>query len=243
MTGRWAWAVLGCMALATVGCSSDGDKKFGGFKEQTFNYGGEERRYAVYAPSNYDPKKAYPAVLFMHGLFEKGNDGKAPTKVGIGPAIKEHPERFDAIVVFAQTSENWQARGQADLAVATLDDAAKRFNIDPRRVVATGLSNGGAGVWLAGAAHPGRFAALMPLCGFAEYDAVRKLASSRTPVWAFHNNFDFIVLPGGTKKMVEKINRDGGDAKMTIYNGVGHNCWDDTYGDKKVIQWMFAQRR
>jgi predicted peptidase len=43
--------------------------------------------------------------------------------------------------------------------------------------------------------------------------------------------------------MVEQINKAGGNAQMTIYNGIGHNCWDDAYGDKKVIKWMFAQRR
>ena len=241
MTMRCSCLLIMVCLLTAGGCSGDSDKSFGGFKQESFSYGGETRNYSVYAPSNYDPKKSYATVLFMHGLFEKGNDGKEPTKVGIGPAIRKHPDRYNCIVVFAQTSKNWQADGQVALAVATLDDAAKRYNVDNRRVIATGLSNGGAGVWLAGAAYPGRFAALMPLCAFAEYDTVDKL--TRLPIWAFHNSLDYIVGAGGTKKMVEKINKAGGNAQVTIYSGFGHNCWDDTYNDEKVVKWMLSQRK
>jgi predicted peptidase len=228
------------VAMIGVGCSGGGSSNVS-FKPETFTYNGEARNYAVYTPPNYNPSVKYPAVLFLHGLFEGGNNGTSPTKVGIGPAIKENPERWKCIVIMAQTSSNWQKDGSVELAAATLDDAARKYNIDQNSVVATGLSNGGAGVWLLGAKYPGKFAGLAPLCAYAEEDTIPKLTT--VPIWAFHNSMDPFVFPSGTRNMVEKINKAGGNAQITIYGAFGHDCWDTAYADEKVVSWLQSQRR
>lgn len=228
-------AVLFCGA---IGCSSG--KKVS-FKTESFKYDGETRKYSIYTPEKYDPAKRYPTVLFLHGLFESGNNGTGATKVGIGPAIKDKPDRFDCIVIFAQTSGSWRDDDQLPLAIATLDDATKRFGVDPARVTATGLSTGGAAVWKLGARYPGRFAALMPLCAFSSDEDVPNL--TRQPIWAFHNRFDPFVGVWNTSGMAGKINSAGGRAKHTVYAGFGHNCWDDAYGDRDVVAWMQGQAK
>ena len=60
------WAVL---MSGLVGCSSGGKANF---KQESFNFAGDTRKYAIYTPANYDPQKKYSAVLFLHGLFESG---------------------------------------------------------------------------------------------------------------------------------------------------------------------------
>ncbi|MBC7784517.1 MAG: phospholipase [Burkholderiales bacterium] len=227
-------------ALLSVGCGSGGSGNVK-FREDSFVFNGETRNYAVYTPPGYDKAKKYPTILFLHGLFEGGSNGTSQTKVGIGPAIQNNPERWNCIVVMAQTPSNWQKGDSLDLAAATLDDATRKYNIDPARIVPTGLSNGGAGVWLLGAKYPGRFAALAPLCAYAEYDTVPKLTT--LPIWAFHNSTDIFVGSGGTKEMVERINKAGGNAQVTIYGAFGHNCWDEAYADTKFVNWMQTQRR
>ncbi|MDB5328829.1 MAG: esterase [Phycisphaerales bacterium] len=229
------WAVL---MSGLVGCSSGGKANF---KQESFSFAGDTRKYAIYTPPNYDPQKKYPAVLFLHGLFESGNDGMGATKVGIGPAIKENPERFNCIVVFAQTSDSWRDDDQLPLAMATLDDATRNFGIDPNRVTVTGLSTGGAAVWKLGARYPGRFAALMPLCAFSSEDDIPNL--TRYPIWAIHNRFDPFVGVWNTSGMCEKINTAGGHAKHTVYGGFGHDCWDRAYADKDVVAWMQGQAK
>lgn len=213
----------------------------GDLDKQSFIYSGESRNYAVYKPPGYDPNRAYPTILFLHGLFEGGNDGKAMTKVGIGPAIYKHPDWFKCVVVFAQTSGSWRDPDEQPLAMATLQDAEKRFAIDPNRVVLTGLSTGGEAVWKLGAKYPDKFAALAPLCAYSDYDDVPKLL--HTPIWAFHNSIDPFVSSGSTDKMVKKINDAGGDARKTIYTTFGHNCWDATYNTQKVVDWLQNQHK
>jgi predicted peptidase len=224
------WVVFFCFGCATGG---QGHSKF---QTESFVFNGEPHPYAVYTPVNYDSQKPYPAILFLHGLFEGGSDGVSMTRVGIGPAIQKNPERWNCIVIMPQTPSNWQKPESVELASAVLEDAQKKYSIDRRRVVVTGLSNGGAGVWLLGAKYPGRFAGLAPLCAFAEYEAVPNLI--QVPVWAFHNSSDWVVSSNDSKKMVEKINQAGGNATLTLYGGFGHDCWTQVYSDPDVVQWL-----
>ncbi len=225
-------------ALVSVGCAGGGNVKF---KDESIVFNGEKRPYAVYTPANYDAMKPYPTVVFLHGLFEGGSDGKSQTGVGIGPAIQKNPERWNCIVIMPQTPSNWQKPESIELATAVIDDAAKKYNIDSKRITVTGLSNGGAGAWLLGAKYPGKFAGLAPLCAFAEYDTAPKLTS--VPIWAFHNSADWLVGSGQSKEMVERINKAGGNATVTIYGGLSHDCWSKTYADPEVVAWLQNPKR
>jgi len=234
---RWMKVMFGfVLSCFTHGCASNVE-----FKRQSCVFNGETRNYAVYVPAGYDEKKAYPAILFLHGLFEGGNDGKDMTTVGLGPAIAKHPQRWNAVVIFAQTSGSWRDSDQHPLALATLDAAAKKYHINPKRVVLTGLSTGGAGVWRLGAQHPRRYAPLAPICAYSAYDEVPKL--TKIPIWAFHNSTDPFVSSGSTDEMVKRINAAGGNARKTIYGRFGHNCWDAAYGNAKVVEWLTTQTK
>ena len=61
------------------------------------------------------------------------------------------------------------------------------------------------------------------------------------PLWAFHGDQDTAISFEESVRMVEGINARGGDAKLTIYPGVGHNCWVYVYDDPEVLAWMLEQ--
>src|SRR5207237_4956978 len=46
--------------------------------------------YAVYSPPD-SSSSPLPVILFLHGAGERGADGWAPTRVGIGPALCRFP--------------------------------------------------------------------------------------------------------------------------------------------------------
>src|SRR5947209_2633813 len=81
---------------------------------------------------------AWPVVLVLHGGGGYGQDGVSPINEGLGPAIRRHPERFPALVVFPQTPANgtpgWQQVG-GRIALAALDNTLAEFRGDPSRVV------------------------------------------------------------------------------------------------------------
>ena len=239
------------LTLPFVGChgaarQSDGSPMLQtfatGIVPKTIDLNGETYRYAVYVPPDYSPRHPWPAVLFLHGAGERGDDGEKQTTVGIGKAIREHPERFPCLVIMPQSRPDvrWDAPMQA-LALAALDAAQTEYNIDPRRIVLTGLSLGGYGTWAIGAQHPDRFCALLPICGGGDPAAAPALA--RLPIWCFHGDADPVVSVEESRKMVAAVRAAGGNVRYRELPGVTHNSWDPAYGDPEVIAWMLQQRR
>lgn len=212
-----------------------------GFLNKTMNVDGADRSYVVYVPRDYRPDSKWPLILFLHGAGERGDDGLAQSDVGIGRAIRFHPDRFPCIVVMPQCPKDvWWDKVTTHIDVALRQSLAE-YSIDPDRVYLTGLSMGGYASWQYGAEHSDQFAAIVPICGGGKSAAPTVLA--KVPIWAFHGEDDSVVRPSETTRMVEAVQKAGGTIRCTMYPGVDHNSWDKTYGDPEVISWLLQQRR
>lgn len=221
--------------------SAEADSTKPGFHVRTVETPGGTRKYTVYVPEGYDGKTAMPVVLFLHGAGERGEDGLVPAQVGLGPAILAHPERFPCLVVFPQARETWAA-GSADsqAAVSALEDVLKTYKTDPGRLVLTGLSMGGRGTWELAAASPRKFAAIAPICGPGRLETVEALKG--LPVWAFNGDEDRPTTVYGLRDMVAALKKQGNEARLTEYRGVGHNSWDRAYSDPELAAWLLKAR-
>ena len=224
--------------------SAAGDDHAAGFHLRTLTTPDGPRKYVVYVPRGYDAAKAWPAILFLHGSGERGVDGVAAARVGIGPAILARPEEFGALVVIPQAKQTWSAESpDARDALAALDAVRADYKVDARRIVLTGLSMGGAGSWSIGAANPGRFAAVVPICGGPSRQ--QEVALKGVPIWTFVGDHDGARTVLGLRDAVAKLRELGSNPgpRLTEYRGVGHNSWDRAYGDPALIAWMLAQSR
>jgi len=78
--------------------------------------------YRLLLPENYNKKRAYPLVLFLHGAGERGNDNELQLVHGselfLGAEVRE---KYPAIVVFPQCAIDstwsgyiWQEDGRID---------------------------------------------------------------------------------------------------------------------------------
>ena len=218
-----------------------------GFVNKTFkNADGSTSPYVVFVPHDYDGKKEYPVILFLHGAGEtkstKGG-GKMPVEVGIGPAIKKQEKTFPFIVVIPQAeTRGWGAEGpNAKRALAMLDEVLKEYKTDPKRVYLTGLSMGGMGTWSVAMAHPERWAAIVPICGRGDTSKAEKIKD--IPCWCFHGDADPTVKVDLSRNMVKAIKEAGGSPKYTEYPGVGHNSWNAAYASKELYDWLWSQKR
>lgn len=43
--------------------------------------------------------------------------------------------------------------------------------------------------------------------------------------------------------MLEAVNKHGGNAKLKICYGVGHNAWDYAYTDEELMHWLLKQKK
>ena len=208
-----------------------------GFHLRTVKTEQGERKYTVYVPEGYDDKREMPAVLFLHGSGERGEDGIQGAQIGLGAAIARNPKAFPMIAVFPQARKTWAADSDdAKAALAALDDVLASFKVDRKRVVLTGLSMGGAGAWEIAAAHPDRFAAVVPICGRGKPEAAATLKDR--PVWTIVGDEDSDRTVRNTREMVAALRAVGAKPKLTEYRGIGHNSWDRAYNDPSLAAWM-----
>jgi len=215
----------------------------------------------VYVPAHRPTDRPLPVILFLHGAGERGSDGIAQTTAGLGNAIRRNPERFPAIVVFPQVPRDQAWEGDpAEAAMEALRRTQAEFRTDPDRVYLTGMSMGGRGTWYLAHRHPGAFAAVAPVCGWAGElpfrpylkpvvpkeagDPLKALAQGlgRTPVWIFHGEMDDVVPVEGSREPARVLKELGCDVRYTELPGIGHNAWDPAYGSKAFLDWLFAQR-
>lgn len=202
---------------------------------------GSETRYFVFVPRDYDGTKRVPVVLFLHGTAEaRGQSGGQPTEVGLGAYIRQHDKTFPYLVVFPQAQSADWAKNQ-DLALAALDKTEEEYRTDLRRVILTGLSMGGIGVWNFALSEPNRWAALVPICGRGDPKKADKL--KQLPVWAFHGATDSTIPPAGSRDMVAALRAAGGEPRYTEIPKVGHACWDAAYATPELWDWLAEQRR
>ena len=206
--------------------------------------------YAVWLPPGYTKTRVWPAMVFLHGSGECGTDGLAPTRIGLGPALIAHPERWPCIVIFPQKPREdveWEERESEDLLLAILDRAERELPVDRHRVALVGMSQGGHGVWVIGARHPERWTCLVPVCAYGRARTVSPRVA-RLPVWAFHGLLDDRVDPRDTREIVEgirvqraKLGLDSSATRMTLYPGANHNAWDSAFGDPELAKWILSQ--
>lgn len=251
--------------LMMAGCASHPDSARGRFESRAVKVDGRTAYYQVFIPATAARTPgALPVVLFLHGSGERGGDGLKQTHAGLGPHLRRHAADFPALAVFPQVPgrQEWSGRNNR-VALAALDATIAEFGADPSRQYLTGMSMGGYGSWNIALDDPGRFAAIVPVCGavlapravrptlFVEqvaqesdpYAAIAKRLR-HTPIWIFHGALDDVVPPDDDRRLHAAFQSAAArDVRYTEYPEGNHNAWDVTYADPAMWAWLFAQKR
>ena len=247
---RWVLALVVLLAPAAALAET-------GFLDRTVKVDGKDYAFQVYVPRKPLPGPK-PIVLALHGAGERGADGLLQTEVGLAGAIRRHPDRWPAIVVFPQAPEGqlWMAV-PAKVAMAALAQAEREFKTDHDRVYLAGLSMGGNGVWRLAWEQPDRFAAVVAVCAFvgpfrslppiagAGPDPYAALAArtAELPTWMVHGDADSVVPVDESRKLAAALKTAGARVTYKELPGVDHNSWDPGFGDEALPHWLFQQRR
>jgi polyhydroxybutyrate depolymerase len=198
---------------------------------------GRERSYIVHVPPGYDRSKPTPLVMIFHGAWTDaaitvaltGMDRKAdacgfiavyPNGTGFG----EHALFFNA---WSKQGPE-PAEGMPDdvkFTARMLDDLEQRLNVDPKRVFAAGISNGGMMCYRLAGELSDRIAAIASVAGtttLASYHPTRPV-----PVLHFHGTADSVVPFNGP---------DSRNFKLKIFKSVDQSIqtWVDLDGCPKV---------
>lgn len=197
-------------------------------------------RFLLYLPKGYDQQdgRKWPLIVFLHGSGERGDDIEK-VKVHGPPKLVAAGQDFPFIIVSPQAPGNTVWNG--DTLNALLDELIARLPIDVERIYLTGLSLGGYGTWGIAADRPERFAAIAPVCGAGDVKTACRLKN--LPIWAFHGEKDTVVSLKDDQDMVDAVKACGGDVKFTVYPGVGHDSWSETYANPALYEWFLQHQR
>lgn len=174
---------------------------------------GMTRRYLLYVPSTYDPSTPAPLVISLHGFVEW------PAHQAQISRWNDLAEEVGFLVVYPEGTgfpRRWRAGGwpgdpAADVRFVSdlIDRLEGEYNIDPARVYANGLSNGGGMSYVLGCALSDRIAAIGGVAGAYVYPLDECRPSRPVPMIVFHGTADPIVPYLGGES-------DGTEARLPV---------------------------
>jgi poly(3-hydroxybutyrate) depolymerase/lysophospholipase L1-like esterase len=238
----WKRVGIGVLAVSVLAGAARGDEaKPATQTEQAFEKEIKVKvklNYLLFLPEGYGKgEKTWPLILFLHGAGESGDD-LARVKTHGPPKIVEKKKDFPFIVVSPQSPRGgWNP----DALNGLLEDVVARYKVDKDRIYLTGLSMGGFGTWALAAAHPERFAAIVPICGGGNPADAKRLKD--LPIWVFHGAKDRVVPLARSEMMVKAIRTAGGKPKFTVYPEAGHDSWTETYNNPELYKWLLEHKR
>jgi len=173
----------------------------------SLSVGGRERTYLLHLPPVYDGRHLLPLVIVLHG--GGGNAPGAVRMTGFSP--KADKEGF--VVVYPNGSGRlktrlltWNSGNCCGYALdnevddvgfirALIEELVKTRSIDPTRVYATGMSNGGMMTYRLGCELADKLAAIAPVAGALNVENCAP--ANPVSVIIFHGTADEHVLYGG----------------------------------------------
>jgi len=235
------------------------------YSKDLFVRGNDTLRYRMMKPANYNPKKKYPVVLFLHGAGERGSDNEAQLTHGWNLfADSMNTAKYPAFVIFPQCPQNisWanvsvnrsaqpyqleflsnQPMTKPLMLVSQLmDSLAESGSVNKKKIYVGGLSMGGMGTFDILWRKPNFFAAAFPICGGG--DSTKALVYGRKfPIWVFHGADDPVVDVKNSRRMVAELQKAKAKVKYTEYPGVKHDSWTNAFAEPELLPWLFKQHK
>ena len=220
--------------------------------------------YRVLLPENYDRKKNYPLLVFLHGAGERGTDNEKQLTHGAAMFLREDVRKnFPAIIIFPQCPENsywsnvdikednrsriysFKAGGEPTFAMKMLQELMQKilrdYPVQRKRVYVGGLSMGGMGTFEIVGRNPKMFAAAFPICGGGAPSIAPEL--SKITWWVFHGGRDDVIPPEHSQRMVDALRASNAKVKFTLYPEANHNSWDPAFAESELLPWLFSQEK
>lgn len=156
---RTLWVMLAALAIPLLVAGAE----FVSFavrnaSTHTMVVDGRERDYVLHLPAGYDARRTWPLVISMHGAALWGAVQRDVSR------WNEVADREGIVVVYPSGAAGrglrvW-GRGDVPFIARLIDTLVARYHVDPARVYADGLSNGGGMAFVVSCALADRIAAV-----------------------------------------------------------------------------------
>jgi phospholipase/carboxylesterase len=203
------------------------------------NEPGSRGGFSLYVPEYYTPERAWPLVMALHGGSGNGR--------GFLWSWLRDARSFGAIVVApTATGNTWALMGEdtdtPNLA-RILDSVRARWNVDPTKLLLTGMSDGGTFCYVTGLEATSPFTHLAPVAAtfhplMAEMADAERLRG--LPVHIVHGRLDWMFPVQVARQTRDLLTAAGADVTYRELEDLSH-CYPREM-NAEILRWLAGER-
>jgi phospholipase/carboxylesterase len=199
------------------------------------NEPGSRGGYSLYVPEYYTPGRAWPLVVALHGGSGNGRNF-------LWSWLRD-ARSFGAIVIApTATGPTWALMGEdtdTPNLMRMLETVCGRYNIDSRRMLMTGLSDGGTFCWVSGLDRASPFTHLAPVAAtfhplMAEMADTERLRG--LPIFLVHGKLDWMFPVQVARQTSNLLSAAGTDMTYREIDDLSH-CYPREM-NAEILNWM-----
>ena len=200
-----------------------------------------EQPFALWVPPNYNPRRQYALIVALHGM---DGDERMISEKCFNIPDRGFSDEVILLSVFGRGDIAFEGPGEADF-WDTIQWVRDRYRVNPSRQYLTGLSMGGYATWRLAVEYPEQWAAVAPVCGGGDVNALQALRD--VPVWCVHGANDEFVSVNESRRLVEELRRLDFTHRYDELESWGHNSWEWLYDPDRhkdtLVDWFLKFRK
>lgn len=213
------------------------------YLEKSFKQNEKGLKYILTAPTDYKKGESLPLIVFLHGAGERGDNLDA-LKTYCIPKLFTNNQDYQGLRVLTLSPQCPTERTWVDYkweVISLIDQIADEYGVNKDAISLCGISMGGFGTWEIALQVPEKFSAIAPICGGGMNWRAWYLRN--TPIRVFHGKLDDVVPISQSEAMVNSIKLQGGNVEFTVYDDLGHCCWDRAFEETDLVSWLANARK
>jgi phospholipase/carboxylesterase len=199
------------------------------------NEPGSRGGYSVYVPEYYTPERSWPLVMALHG-------GSGNGRGFLWSWLRDARSLGAILIAPTATGATWALMGDdADTPnlARILEQARQRWNIDERRLLLTGMSDGGTFCYVMGLASSSPFTHLAPIAAtfhplMAEIADAERLRG--LPVYLVHGQLDWMFPVQVARQTQAHLSAAGADVTYREISDLSHCYPREINAD--ILSWL-----
>ena len=199
------------------------------------NEPGSRGGFSLYVPEYYTPERAWPLVMALHGGSGNGRDF-------LWSWLRDARSQGAILVAPTATGNTWALMGEdrdtANLA-RILGAVRSRWNVDPARLLLTGMSDGGTFCYVTGLESASPFTHLAPVSAtfhplMAEMADAERLRG--LPVYLVHGRLDWMFPVQVARQTRDALAAAGADVTYRELDDLSH-CYPREM-NAPILNWL-----
>ena len=172
--------------------------------------------YSLYVQESYDGDRPWPLVVALHGGYGHGRDF-------LWMWLKEAKSRRFLLLAPSSRLQTWnivKPDYDYETLISALEMIHNAWNIDPGRLLLTGLSDGATYALACGLAENSPFTALAPIAGVLPPRGLNQVQGKR--IFWVHGRHDWMFPVRQARQDCEQLQNAGADVTLNVIEDLSH---------------------